>query len=138
MPHCLQGSKGADLHPDLNLPYGCTVISKGFLTEQDNHSGFQGTDLEARLKEKGTKKIFIAGLSVDTGLKNTALDSMKAGFETYLLTDAIRVMEQKRGDLKKMMEELVEKGAKTITLKSLAPPVKIRRQFMAKTRDKNA
>ena len=133
-PHCLQASKGADLSPALKLPYGVTVISKGFLTEQDNHSGFQGTDFEARLKEKNVKKTFVCGLSVDSSLNNTVLDSVKAGFETYLLTDAVRVEGLNRGDQKKMAEQLIKAGAKSITLKNLAPPIKIRKQFMAKLR----
>ena len=117
--HCVQGSKGANLHPDLKIPYGTTVVSKGFLPDQDAYSGFQGTDLEARLEEKGIKRTFVGGLATDYCVKHTVLDSLKSGFETFLLTDAIQGVEVKRGDSKKAIEEMVQAGAKKIRLKDL-------------------
>ena len=119
LPHCVQGSKGADLHPDLKLPYGSTVISKGFLLDQDAYSGFQGTDLEARLKEKGIKRTFIGGLATDYCVKHTVLDSLKCGFDTYLLTDAIQGVEVKRSDSKSAIDGMVQAGAKKIKLSDL-------------------
>lgn len=119
-PHCVQGSKGADFHPALNIPYGTAVISKGFLSDQDAYSGFQGTDLEARLREKGIKRIFVGGLATDYCVKNTVLDSLKFGLETYLLTDAIRGVDVKRGDSTAATQEMVQAGAKKITLRELA------------------
>ena len=117
--HCVQGSKGADFHPDLKLPYGSTVISKGFLPDQDAYSGFQGTDLEARLRERGIKRTFAGGLATDYCVKHTVLDSLKCGFETFLLTDAIQGVEVRRGDSKNAIEEMVKAGAKKIKLSNL-------------------
>ncbi|MBI1977469.1 MAG: bifunctional nicotinamidase/pyrazinamidase [Candidatus Omnitrophica bacterium] len=118
-PHCVQGSKGANLHPELKLPYASTVISKGFLPDQDAYSGFQGTDLEVRLKEKGVKRVFIGGLATDYCVKNTVLDALKCGFEIFLLTDAIHGVEVKKGDSKKAIDDMVGAGAKEITIKNL-------------------
>lgn len=118
-PHCMQGSKGANLHPELKLPYASTVISKGFLPDQDAYSGFQGTDLEVRLKEKGVKRVFVGGLATDYCVKNTVLDALGQGFETFLLTDAIRAVEVKKGDAQRAVEEMVQAGAKKITIKNL-------------------
>lgn len=134
--HCIQGSKGADFHSGLKFPYGMQVISKGFLTEQDAETAFQGTDLESRLKEKGIKKIFVSGLGA--AVKSSALEAVKLGFETYLLTDAVKGIEIKKAELKKVFDELTAAGICIITLKDLAPPVKIRRQFISKTRGKDS
>ena len=117
--HCVQGNKGADFHPDLKLPYGSTVISKGFLPDQDAYSGFQGTELEARLREKEVKRTFIGGLATDYCVKRTVLDSLKCGFETFLLTDAILGVEIKKGDSKKAIDEMVNAGAQKIKLNDL-------------------
>jgi len=135
-PHCLQGTKGADLNPNLKLPYGATVIAKGFLVEQDSDSAFQGTDLEIRLRQKMIKRVLLGGLGIGDCLKKTAVYSLKAGFETFILTDGIRCLEVKRGDSQKSVQEIVKTGAQKLTLKNLAPLVKIRRQFMAKSRGK--
>ena len=119
-PHCVQGTKGADFHPGLRVPYGTTVISKGFLADQDAYSGFQGTDLEARLKEKGVKKNFVGGLATDYCVKHTVLDSLKCGFETFLLADAVRSVEVHQVDSEKAIEEMVQAGAKKVTLTDLS------------------
>ena len=117
--HCVQGTKGANFHPSLKVPYGAAVISKGFLVDQDAYSGFQGTDLESRLKEKGVKRVFVGGLATDYCVKHTVLDAEKAGFEVFLLTDAVQGVEVKRGDSKQAEEEMAQAGVKKIKLKQL-------------------
>ena len=123
-PHCVQGTKGADFHPALKLPFGTAVISKAFRSDQDAYSGFRGTDLEARLGEKGVRRTFIGGLATDYCVKHTVLDSLKCGFETFLLTDAIRGLEVKAGDSEKAIEEMVSAGARKMDLGALAKPGK--------------
>ena len=118
-PHCVQGTKGADFHTNLKLPYGTFVISKGFLLDQDAYSGFEGTDLEVRLKEKGLKRTFVGGLATDYCVKETILDSLKLGFETYLLADAVRGIDVKAGDSEKAVREMIRAGAGKVTLGDL-------------------
>ncbi len=133
-PHCIQGTKGADLNSALRLPYGATLIAKGFLVEQDSHSAFSGTDLEARLKEKNVKRIFLGGLAIGDCFHKTVVSALKAGFEVCLLADGTRYLEAKRGDSKKFIEELTELGVKKLTLKNLAPAITIKKQFMVKSK----
>ena len=109
--HCVQGSKGADFHPDLKLPYGSTVISKGFLPDQDAYSGFQGTDLEARLRERGIKRTFAGGLATDYCVKHTVLDGLKQGFKVVLLEDAVRGVNLDPDDSNRAIEEMSRAGA---------------------------
>jgi len=110
-PHCIQNTRGARFHPDLEIP-PAWVISKAFEKDKDAYSGFQGTDLEARLKREGTKRVFVGGLATDYCVRATALDALNAGFEVVLLGDAIRGVDVKPGDSEKAVNELKEKGIK--------------------------
>ncbi len=118
-PHCVQGTKGADFHKDLRLPFGIEVISKGFLNEKDAYSGFEGTDLKSRLLRKNVKRIFVGGLATDYCVKHTVLDALKFGFETYLLTDAVKGIDVRAGDSANAIAEMAQAGAKQITLHDL-------------------
>jgi nicotinamidase/pyrazinamidase len=109
-PHCIQNTHGAKFHPDLEIPRAY-VISKAFEKDLDAYSGFQGTDLEARLKREGIKRVFVGGLATDYCVRATALDALSAGFEVVLLEDAIRGVDVKPGDSEKAKAEMTEKGA---------------------------
>ncbi len=115
-PHCVQGTKGADFHKELKLPHGVHLISKGFLQNKDAYSGFEGTELKAMLQAKGIKRTFIGGLATEYCVKSSVLDSTKLGFETYLLTDAIRGIDVSLGDSERAVQETVRAGARKITI----------------------
>lgn len=119
-PHCVQGTKGADFHRDLKLPFGVEIISKGFLAEKDAYSGFEGTELKVRLSYKGIRKVFVGGLATDYCVKNTVLDSLKHGFETYLLVDAVRGVNLKPEDSREAISEMTLAGAKHVVLSDLS------------------
>ncbi len=118
-PHCVQNTRGSDFHHDLKLPYGVEIISKGFLTEKDAYSGFEGTELERRLRHKGITRVFVGGLATDYCVKHTVLDSLKNGFETYLLVDAVKGVNVRTNDSETAVNEIIRVGAKTITLSDL-------------------
>src|SRR5579884_3705456 len=52
-PHCVAGTRGAAFAPDLRLPAGARVISKGTSRERDTYSGFEGTTLDEELRAAG-------------------------------------------------------------------------------------
>jgi nicotinamidase/pyrazinamidase len=118
-PHCVQGSKGAEFHPDLTLPEEAKIISKATDPSKESYSGFDGTELEEELERKGVKRIFVGGLATDYCVKNTVLDALKLGYETILLLNAIRGMNIKPNDSEKAIEEMAKKGAKKATLSDL-------------------
>ena len=115
-PHCIQETEGAEFHPHLKLPLNAVIISKATNPEADAYSGFEGTNLELYLKRKGTKRVFVGGLTTDYCVKQTVLDACRLGFETFLLTDAIRGVEVKKGDSEKAIEEMKKAGAIPITV----------------------
>lgn len=110
-PHCVAGSPGAELAPALTLPVGTEIISKATLSEVDAYSGFEGTGLAARLRERGCKRLFIGGLATDYCVRATALDALKEGFEVVVLEDAVRPVEVRRGDGARALADLVAQGA---------------------------
>ena len=105
----VQGTEEAAIHPDLKLSPGTTIISKAMNPDREAYSGFEGTDLTQQLREKGVKQVFVGGLATDYCVKNTVLDALKEGFETVLLTDAVRGVESR--DSKRAVKEMVSRGA---------------------------
>lgn len=115
-PHCIQGSKGADFHPDLRLPDDAVVISKGMGQDEDSYSGFQGTDsggakFAELLRRCGAKRLFVGGLATDYCVKHTVLDGLKEGFQVALLEDAIRGVNLQPGDSERAIAEMIRAGA---------------------------
>ncbi len=108
-PHCIQNTHGAKFHPDLEISRA-GVVSKAFEKDKDAYSGFQGTDLETRLKREGIKRVFVGGLATDYCVRATALEALNAGFEVVLLENAIRGVDVKPGDSEKAKVEMREKG----------------------------
>ena len=93
--HCLQGTLGAEISPKLDHDHIGTVISKGIDPETEGYSAFDGTDLEARLKAEGIKRVFVAGLATDYCVKATALEARKKRFNVVIVTDAIAAVKLK-------------------------------------------
>jgi len=109
-PHCIQNTYGAKFHLELEIARAW-VISKAFERDKDAYSGFQETDLEARLKREGIKRVFVGGLATDYCVRATALDALNAGFGVVLLEDAVRGVDVKSGDSEKAIDELKSKNA---------------------------
>jgi nicotinamidase/pyrazinamidase len=89
-PHCVAGTAGAEWHPDLQLPAGTVVVSKG--EHEAAFSGFEGHDEEGRslsdvLRDAGVDAVDVVGLATSYCVRATALDAAKAGFATRVLTD---------------------------------------------------
>ena len=96
--HCLQGSQGAELHPDLNVPHAEMVLRKGFRHGIDSYSAFlendktTGTGLAGYLRERGLTRLFFAGLAYDFCVGFSALDGAKLGFKSIVLEDLSRAV----------------------------------------------
>ena len=124
-PHCIQGTKGARFHSDLEIPKGAIVLSKGMDPEVDSYSGFQaftenGRDLESALHELGVDELFICGLATDYCVRATALDGLRRGMTVRVLRDAIRGVDVKRGDSEMAVKEMRANGAQLLESRGLA------------------
>jgi nicotinamidase/pyrazinamidase len=123
-PHCIQGTKGAEFHPDLRLPKGTAVVSTGMDPEDEGYSAFpstldDGRDLATALRDAGVVRLYVGGLATDYCVKLTVLDAIAAGFEVTLLLDASRGVNLQPHDAEQAIEEMVGAGATTATLAQL-------------------
>ena len=122
--HCVQGTTGAEFHPDLQLPSETTVVSKGMDPDDDAYSCFQGETSDgmpfaAALGERGAGRLFIGGLATDYCVKATALDALKEGFEVVVLADAVRAVDVTPGDGERALAAMQQAGARLVRLDDL-------------------
>lgn len=87
-PHCVQNTPGAVFHANLELPKDIPVISKGVAIDSEGYSGFENTDLDRLLKDRGAKRLWIGGLALDYCVTHTAIDAAKLGYEVHVIADA--------------------------------------------------
>lgn len=92
--HCVQYSKGAEFHPSLNTNSIQQVFLKGTDNADDGYSAFEATNLNLTgyLKEHGIADVYVCGLATDYCVKATALDAVESGFNTYVVTDAVKAV----------------------------------------------
>jgi len=122
--HCVEGSSGAQFHPELKFPKEAFVMSKGMDPEKDSYSAFHatglsGTGLANLLKIFGVTEIYIGGLATDYCVKHSAFDALKDGLNVFILADAIAGVNLQPEDSTVALEEMVSRGAKKITSEDL-------------------
>ncbi len=118
--HCVAGTWGAELHPALALPADAPRVRKG-ANGEDGYSGFTmrdpltgesiATELEDMLRAAGVESVAVVGLATDYCVKATALDAVRLGFRTAVLTDSIAAVDLRPGDGRRALEELRAAGA---------------------------
>jgi nicotinamidase-related amidase len=65
---------------------------------KDVNSSFIGTDLEQRLRAKGTTTLVIAGITTDHCVSTTTRMAGNLGFDTYIVSDATATFERSGPD----------------------------------------
>lgn len=97
--HCVQGTRGAAFHPDLDTDMADMILRKGFRPEVDSYSAFFENDkatptgLAGYLRERGVEDVWLAGLATDFCVAHSALDAIALGFQVTLLEDACRAID---------------------------------------------
>lgn len=120
-PHCVQGTRGAELHARLSLPADAVVVSKGMDPGEDAYSAFQaqtpaGKLLGEELKELGVERLFVGGLATDYCVRASVIDALKSGLRAVVLEDAVKGIDLEPGDIARAVAEMEEHGARTATL----------------------
>lgn len=110
-PHCVAGTEGAAFATGLDLHGDTKVVSKAETPEEEAYSGFQGTELDRWLKERGVRRVFVGGLATDYCVRETVRDGLVNGYEVVLLGDAIRAVNVDPGDGEKAVAEMEKEGA---------------------------
>ncbi len=116
--HCVQGSEGAEFHPELNLNRIAAIFRKGMNRDIDSYSAFydnghiQTTGLSGYLNEMKAKTLYFTGLAADFCVYFSIKDALKAGFACVLIEDATRAIDPE--NFKRQKQQLLADGVKII------------------------
>ena len=113
--HCVQRSPGADFHAGLDVACAQLVIRKGFRPAIDSYSAFFENDrktptgLAGYLRERGFRRVVLAGLATDYCVAYSAIDAARLGFGSVVLLEACRAIDL-GGSLATAMDAMQQAG----------------------------
>jgi nicotinamidase/pyrazinamidase len=108
-PHCVQGTAGAELSPDLDRDAIDVVIDKGTSREGEGYSGFETGELGTLLRTERVTDVTLAGLATDYCVSATARDALREGFLVTIDRAGVRGIDP--GDSDHALDELSGLGA---------------------------
>jgi nicotinamidase/pyrazinamidase len=123
--HCVQGTRGADFHPALQLTRAELILRKGFRRAIDSYSAFfendrtTATGLAGYLRERGLNRVFLAGLAYDYCVGYSALDARRLGLPAIILRDACRAIDL-NGSVAEIEREFAAAGVELINTGDLS------------------
>lgn len=112
--HCVQDTHGAEIHEGIDISKitgDFYFFKKGMDKNKHPYSGFGAEGLKEFLDEKGVTKVFIVGLALDYCVKDTAIDSAMAGFDTIVIQDGTKPIDP---NIDKVLEDFNDAGVKMI------------------------
>jgi len=118
-PHCVQGTAGAQFHPELKLPPDAIVVNKGDDPQRHGYSAFDGhtstgTALLDDLRDRHVTRVYLMGIATDYCVRESALDALRAGLEVRVLADAIAGIDARPGDAQRALDEISAAGARIV------------------------
>ena len=119
--HCIQGTKGAEFHDDLDLSKFSLILRKGMDPLVDSYSAFIENDrytetgLAGYLKALKVREIFLCGLATDYCVYYSAMDSLRYGFRCNVIIDATRGVDLPEGSIGAVVSEMKDKGISVIS-----------------------
>lgn len=121
--HCVQGTGGAEFHPDLGQDRIEAIIRKGMNREVDSYSAFydnahlRTTGLAGYLREKGAQDLYFGGLAADICVYFTVKDALEEGFSASVIEDAVCPLDAE--GYAQIKKEIGERGVKFIKTREL-------------------
>lgn len=100
--HCVQGTEGAELAPELDAARVDEVLRKGTDARVEMYSAFydpftrprvEDSGLAGILRDKGVTHVYVVGLAYDYCVGSTARDAAGEGFVTYVVEEATRAVD---------------------------------------------
>jgi nicotinamidase/pyrazinamidase len=124
--HCVQGTAGAAFHPDLRLPAGAAIVTKGTGATDDGYSAFEGRLDDGRaladdLRAHGVTTVYVGGLATDYCVLQTALSARREGFDTVWLRDASLPVEAHPGDGQRAEDTMAAAGVRSAAVETFHP-----------------
>ena len=124
--HCVPGTPGAQLHPGLDTLAADLVVRKGTDPAIDSYSALYENDhrtstgLAGYLRDRGCRRLFLAGLATDFCVQYSALDARREGFEVFVVEDAVRGIDLE-GSLAAAWERMAVAGVRRVREADLEP-----------------
>jgi len=123
-PHCIRGTIGAAFHPDLEEQKIDVVALKGTGNTDDGYSAFEATNLDLLhwLRKNNIDTVYVTGIATEYCVMSTALDALKAGFNVYVVMDAIAAVNQHDGDEEAALQKFRDHKITLITSDKIKSP----------------
>ena len=123
-PHCVQHTRGAELHPGLDTTGVSLCVRKGASPDRDDYSEFEGVDenggkLDALLKSRDIDTVYVVGLATDYCVRATVLDALRNGYRVLVFEDGIKAVNVAPGDGDRAIKEMAAAGAHVINSKAV-------------------
>jgi nicotinamidase/pyrazinamidase len=125
--HCVQDTRGAELHDGLDRSRIHEIFRKGSDPRVDSYSGFfdngkrNKTGLAAWLEQRWIKQVYVMGLATDYCVKHTALDARALGFDVFVIEDGCRAVDVKPGDGERAIAEMRGAGCAIVESGAIGP-----------------
>ncbi len=122
--HCIQNTKGAAFHPQLDTQKIQEIFYKGTDTFVDSYSAFydnehlRSTGLGDYLKKKGVTDIYIMGLATDYCVKYSCMDAVSLQFKVHVISNACRGIDLTPGDCSRAIQEMREAGVNVVDMEA--------------------
>ena len=112
--HCVKNTPGADFPQQLNSNRFNLVLNKGTESKDDGYSVFEATNINLIQYQENNEidELYVTGLVAEYCVKNTVLDSLKYGFNTFVIKDAVEAIRQEDNDFEKALGEMENAGAR--------------------------
>lgn len=115
--HCIQNSYGAEFPKGLNSEKIHKIFLKGTGNKDDGYSAFEATNenIAEYLIKNNIDELYVTGLTAEYCVKQTVLDSIKNGFKTFVIKDAVEGIYQHENDVENAFADMEKSGAIIIT-----------------------
>jgi nicotinamidase-related amidase len=87
-PHNIRGTEGRELYGKLRDFYEANRASVVWM-DKTRYSAFHGTQLEAEMRERGIRRVHLAGVCTDICVLHTAVDAYNKGFDLVVHQKAV-------------------------------------------------
>ncbi|HEY3374260.1 MAG TPA: isochorismatase family protein [Candidatus Aquicultor sp.] len=120
-PHCLQMQPDANFSPRFDQSNVSLIVRKGYNPDKEQYTAFDETSrFGDMLKARGISRIFVGGVATDYCVHDSVLGARAEGLDVSVLTDAIRGIDVKPGDVDRALDDMKAHGARLITSKDIA------------------
>lgn len=119
--HCVQGTPGAELVPELEAKRLDRIVDKGTDARVEMYSAFAApfrepvvgrSGVAEALRLAGACRVYVVGLAADYCVKASAEDAVREGFEVVVVRDGTRAVDAAK--IEECFAELEKAGARVV------------------------